>query len=150
MRYPPDGMRGIGGSIARSGRWGAIADYGATANAQAFCIVQAESAAAVANIDAIAATPGVDAVFVGPSDLAADMGLMGQTGHPDVQAAIAHLVARTRAAGKVAGCLTLDPALWPGLVAQGVQLLAVGAESLSLTRALAALAAQARGALGPA
>lgn len=145
-RYPPAGVRGLGAAIARAARWGAIPDYAVTANDQALCIVQAESAAATANIDAIAATPGVDGVFIGPSDLAADMGLIGQPGHPDVQAAIAHIAARTRAAGKVAGIMSFDPAAHAGLLAQGFTLLATGAESTVLTRALADLAQTAQSA----
>jgi 4-hydroxy-2-oxoheptanedioate aldolase len=144
MRYPPDGVRGLGAGIARAARWGAIADYATTANDQVMCLVQAESAAAVANIDAIAATPGVDGVFIGPSDLAADMGLTGQPGHPQVQQAVAHLIARTRAAGKVAGIMATDAAAWPGLAAQGATMIAVGAESTVMQRALATLAQQAR------
>lgn len=145
-RYPPQGLRGLGASISRAGRWGAIHDYAATANFSALCLVQAESARAVADIDAIAATPGVDGVFIGPSDLAADMGLLGQPGHPQVQGAIAHLIARTRAAGKVAGIMSFDPPAFAGLLAQGVTMLAVGAESTVLTRALTDLARQAQSA----
>jgi len=145
-RYPPDGLRGLGASVSRAGRWGAILDYAATANDQTLCLVQAESAAATANIDAIAATPGVDGVFIGPADLAADMGLIGQPDHPRVQAAIAHIAARTRAAGKVAGIMSFEPGAFAGLLAQGFTMLATGAESTALTRALTDLARAARSA----
>lgn len=144
VRYPPAGVRGIGGVVARSGRWGAIPDYTRTADAQILLIVQAESASAVEEIDAIAATDGVDAVFVGPADLAADMGFPGQGDHPRVLAAIERLIARTRAAGKVAGILTFDPAAWPRYRDMGARMIAVGAESFEMRRALADLAARAR------
>ena len=146
MRYPPDGVRGLGAGVARAGRWGGNPDYVLTANAQVLCLVQAESAQAVDNIDAIAAVPGVDGIFIGPADLAADMGLTGQPGHPKVQAAMAHVIARTRAAGRIAGIMTYDAGAWAGLMAQGVTMLAVGAESSTLTRALTALAGQAQAA----
>lgn len=144
VRYPPDGIRGIGATVARAGRWGARADYLQTANARMLLVVQAESARAIENADDIAATDGVDAVFIGPSDLAADMGLPGQLDHPKVAAAIDHVIARTRAAGKIAGILTFDPAAWPRHRAAGVQLIAVGAESFELRARLASLAQAAR------
>jgi len=149
MRYPPTGVRGLGAGVSRGGGWGAFTDYAVTADAQALCLVQAESAASVANIDAIAGTPGVDGVFIGPSDLAADMGLIGQSGHPQVLAAIDHIIARTRAAGKVAGIMSFDPAAFADLIARGATLLGVGAESTTLMRALTDLAAQGRASAGP-
>lgn len=147
-RYPPAGVRGLGASMSRAGRWGGLDGYPATANDQICLIVQAESARAVADIDAIAATPGVDGIFIGPSDLAADIGHLGNPGHPDVQTAIDHVIARVRAAGKVVGILTFDPETFAPYAAKGVQMLAVGAESHSLARALNALAARANAAKG--
>ncbi len=144
VRYPPRGIRGIGGVVSRAGRWGAVEDYTATADSEIFLMVQAESAAAVDNIDAIAATEGVDCVFVGPSDLAADMGLFGQPQHPDYLAAVERLIARTRAAGKIAGILSFDPASWPLYREMGAQLIAVGAESFEMRARLQELAASTR------
>jgi len=142
MRYPPEGVRGLGASVSRAGRWGALADYAVTANAQALCLVQAESAAAVANIDAIAATPGVDGVFIGPADLAADMGQLGQPDHPAVLQIIDHVLARTRAAGKIAGIMSYDPSRFGDWFGRGATMLGLGAEGSVLVTALAALARQ--------
>lgn len=140
MRYPPQGTRGVGASFGRASGFGAMGDYVLKANHQVCCFVQAESAAAVADIDAIASTEGVDGVFVGPADLSADMGFPGQPGHPDVVAAIDHVIARTIAAGKVAGIITLDPERAVEYAAKGVTFLAVGGDTATLRVALKDLA----------
>ncbi|MEL7116475.1 MAG: HpcH/HpaI aldolase/citrate lyase family protein [Pseudomonadota bacterium] len=109
VRYPPDGARGLAAGVVRASGYGATPDYATSANAQICLMVQAETRAAVDDIDAIAAVEGVDCVFVGPSDLAADMGYLGDTGAAEVQEAIAHIMARTRAAGKAVGMFCLNP-----------------------------------------
>lgn len=139
MRYPPDGIRGMGAVLARASRYGAIADYPHSANAQVCLMVQAESAAAVDDIDAIAATDGVDCVFVGPADLSADMGYPGQPDHPEVEAAIDHLIARTVAAGKIAGIITFDRGRFAEYAAKGVTFLGLGGDMVVLRTALEAL-----------
>jgi len=140
MRYPPDGNRGMGAALARATGFGAVADYPHTANAQVCLLVQAESAAAVANIDAIAATDGVDGVFVGPADLSADMGYPGQPDHPEVEKAINHLIARTVAAGKIAGIITFDETRLKEYAQKGVTFLGVGGDMMVLNTALHGLA----------
>jgi 4-hydroxy-2-oxoheptanedioate aldolase len=105
VRYPPHGIRGVGAGFARASRYGAIADYQSTADDQICLLVQAESRKAIENIDEIARTDGVDAVFIGPSDLSADMGHLGNPGAPEVVAAIHHAIARIRAAGKAVGII---------------------------------------------
>lgn len=144
MRYPPQGNRGMGAVLARASRFGSIADYPHSANAQMCLMVQAESASSVANIDAIAATDGVDGVFVGPADLSADMGYPGQPDHPQVEAAIDHLIARTVAAGKIAGIITFDQSRFVEYVQKGVTFLGVGGDLLILNTALRNLAGQAK------
>ncbi|MBV0912090.1 HpcH/HpaI aldolase/citrate lyase family protein [Anianabacter salinae] len=144
-RYPPDGVRGVGAALARASDYSGIPDYTSTANAEICVIVQAESRASLDNIDAIAGTAGVDAVFIGPADLAADMGHLGNPAHPEVQGAIDHMIARIRAAGKVAGTLTFDPAQVPGILAKGVTFLGVGSDVTTLARGLRSLAAEVRG-----
>lgn len=139
MRYPPDGIRGMGASSARASFYGQITDYAQTANAQICLLVQAESRAALDNIDEIAATSGVDGVFVGPADLSADMGYPGQPDHPEVIAAIDHIIARTRAAGKIAGIITFDAARVPAYLAQGVTFMGVCTDITLLNRALTGL-----------
>ena len=136
VRYPPQGMRGVGASFARAGRFGTIPDYVTTANAQIALIVQVEAAAGIAAIDAIAATDGVDGVFIGPSDLAADMGHPGQPGAGPVQAAIRHGLARVRAAGKAAGILSTEEAAARRYIDWGATFVAVGGD-VGLFRAAA-------------
>ena len=105
MRYPPDGARGVGNTMVRASGYNAITDYATTANDEICLIVQVESATAIENIDAIAAVEGVDVVFIGPSDLSADMGYTGNAAAPEVKAAIKHAVERITAAGKAAGII---------------------------------------------
>jgi 4-hydroxy-2-oxoheptanedioate aldolase len=109
VRYPPYGERGVGAGFARASRYGAIGDYLQTANDQICLILQAESRKAMENIDAIAGTDGVDAVFIGPSDLSADMGHLGNPGAPEVVEAIQHAIVRIRAAGKAVGIFAVGP-----------------------------------------
>jgi 4-hydroxy-2-oxoheptanedioate aldolase len=142
MRYPPQGNRGMGASLARATGFGAVADYPHTANDQVCLLVQAESAQAVENIDAIAAIEGVDGVFVGPADLSADMGYPGQPDHPEVEAAIDHLIARTVAAGKIAGIITFDESRLNEYAEKGVTFLGVGGDMMVLGSALRGLAAR--------
>jgi 2-dehydro-3-deoxyglucarate aldolase len=103
-RYPPQGIRGV--SVGHRGnRYGTVADYFQVANDNISVAVQIESRAAVQAIDEIIAVEGVDALFVGPSDLAASYGHIGNANHPDVQAVIAHVFERAHAAGKASGIL---------------------------------------------
>jgi 2-dehydro-3-deoxyglucarate aldolase len=103
-RYPPHGVRGV--SVGQRGnRYGAVADYLQIANDNICVVMQIESRAAVEAIDEICAVDGVDAVFVGPSDLAAAYGHLGNASHPEVQQAIAHVFERAKAAGKPCGIL---------------------------------------------
>jgi 4-hydroxy-2-oxoheptanedioate aldolase len=105
VRYPPDGARGLAASMVRASGYNAIPDYASTANDEICLIVQVESARAIENIDTIAAVDGVDVVFIGPSDLSADMGFTGNAGAPEVKAAVKHAVRRIRAAGKAVGII---------------------------------------------
>ncbi|WP_375255121.1 HpcH/HpaI aldolase/citrate lyase family protein [Yoonia sp.] len=144
MRYPPDGNRGMGAALARATGFGSVADYPITANSEVCLLAQAESAQALDNIDDIAATDGVDGVFVGPADLSADMGYPGQPDHPEVEKAIDHLIARIVAAGKIAGIITFDDARFKEYAAKGVTFLGVGGDMMVLNKALNGLAAQVR------
>jgi 4-hydroxy-2-oxoheptanedioate aldolase len=108
-RYPPHGIRGVASATARVTGFGTDAAYLKEAAERITLIVQIESRAALENIDAIAATPGVDALFIGPADLSASLGHLGNPTHPEVQEAIAHAKARIDAAGKPAGIFALSP-----------------------------------------
>ncbi|MDP3798658.1 MAG: 2-dehydro-3-deoxyglucarate aldolase [Polaromonas sp.] len=103
-RYPPQGIRGVSVS-QRSNRYGTVVDYLKLINEQICVMVQIESIAGIAATREIAALDGVDCIFVGPSDLAAGLGHLGNAGHPEVQAAIAAVFADAKAAGKPIGIL---------------------------------------------
>lgn len=141
-RYPPQGFRGVGSALARASRFSEVADYLGTANDQIFLILQVESRAGIAGLDAILAVDGVDAVFIGPSDLAADMGHLGNAGHPDVKAAVMAALALIRARGKVAGVLTTEPAYIDDCRRAGANFLGVGIDVLLYVEAMRALAAR--------
>jgi 4-hydroxy-2-oxoheptanedioate aldolase len=143
MRYPQDdgqgGVRGMAG--ARASRWGHHADYFRRANDEVCLLVQVESREALHNLDAIAATPGVDGVFIGPADLSASMGHVGHAAHPEVQAAIAEAIARILKAGKAPGILTPDRALAAHYLKLGAVFVAVGLDTQILMRQTTDLAA---------
>lgn len=144
MRYPQaDGRGGIRGMAgARASRWGRYPQYAHEANAQVCLLVQAETRTALDNLDAIAATEGVDGVFIGPADLSASLGHVGNAGHPEVQAAIEDAIARIIKAGKAAGILTPDEALARRYLSLGATFVAVGLDSHLLARHTSALAAR--------
>ena len=147
-RYPPDGFRGMAG--ARASRWGRYPNYAQEANAQVCLLVQAETRLALANLDAIVATEGVDGVFIGPADLSASMGYVGNPGHPEVQRAIEDAIVRVARAGKAAGILTPDAALAKRYLALGATFVAVGLDTVLLVRATNALINEFKAAAGAA
>jgi 4-hydroxy-2-oxoheptanedioate aldolase len=145
-RYAPAGIRGMGSALARASRWQAHARYVHEANGQVCVLVQAETVEAMKNLDAIAATPGVDGVFIGPADLSASMGHPGNAGHPEVQAAISDGIARIRAAGKAPGILATTEPLARQWLQAGAQFVAVGADTMLLAAGATSLLAQYKGA----
>ena len=84
VHYPPKGVRGLGTSLARAARWNQVPNYLQGASEEICLMVQVETQAAMENISEIAAVDGVDGVFIGPSDLSASMGYLGNAGHPAV------------------------------------------------------------------
>ncbi len=140
MRYPPAGMRGMGSSIARAARWNAVPDYTARANEEVCLLVQAETTTAIENLDAIVQVEGVDGVFIGPSDLSASMGHVGQPQHPEVVAVIDDAIERIVKAGKAACILALDPAQARHYIDQGAGFVAVGVDTMLLGNSARALA----------
>lgn len=109
MRYPPAGIRGVAGST-RASRFGLASDYLRRANEEVCLLVQIETGTALARLEDIAAVDGVDGVFIGPSDLAASLGHLGNPGHADVQAALRDALTRLKAVGKPAGILATNQA----------------------------------------
>ncbi|WP_114965506.1 HpcH/HpaI aldolase family protein [Alkalilacustris brevis] len=106
-RYPPEGVRGVAGST-RASRYGQAPDYFATANAETCLLVQLETSDALDRLEEIAAVPGVDGVFVGPSDLAASMGYLGNPAAEPVQAALRDAARRITASGRAPGILATN------------------------------------------
>ena len=149
-RYPPGGVRGVGAAAARAARWGARRDYLHVADDEICVLVQAESATALKNLDAICAVEGVDGVFIGPADLSASLGHVGDPNHPEVQAAIEDAIARILKAGKAPGILTSDEAQARHYLALGAVFVAVGLDTGILARQTRALAATFKQAPAPA
>ena len=139
-RYPPHGIRGVGSAIGRASRWNRQTDYLHAADQEICLLLQVETVAGLAALDEIVVTPGVDGVFVGPSDLAAALGHLGDPGHAEVQAAIEAAIATVTAAGKAAGILMADQALARRYLALGATFVAVGTDVTILARGVEALA----------
>lgn len=140
-QYPPAGRRGVGSALARSARWNRVDGYLQDAADHVSVIVQIETAEGAACAEAIAATPGIDGVFVGPSDLAASMGVLGQQTHPDVVAAVQRAFEGVAAAGKPVGVNAFDPAVAHAYADAGARFVLVGADVALVARASEALAA---------
>lgn len=145
MRYPPEGVRGLGASVARAAEFGRIGDYLKTANQEVCLILQVESRAGLAALPSILEMEGVDGVFIGPSDLAADMGFPGNTTAPEVQSAIDDALRAIVASGKSAGILTFDLALAARYREMGVTFLGVGGDIPLLVKAASGLVAAVKG-----
>ncbi|MDR3096764.1 MAG: 2-dehydro-3-deoxyglucarate aldolase [Paraburkholderia sp.] len=137
-QYPdtntPNGQRGVAG-VVRAAAYGMRRDYLHGANAQIASIVQIESAVALDEVEKIAAVPGVDCLFVGPADLAASLGHLGDSKHPDVAAAMTRIVAAARAAGVAAGIFAMDAAQAKQYREMGFSFVALAADVIWLVRA---------------
>jgi 4-hydroxy-2-oxoheptanedioate aldolase len=142
VRYPPRGRRGVGSALARSARWNRVEGYLARADDHVSLLVQVENVAGVEAAEEIAAVDGVDGVFVGPSDLAASMGLLGQQTHPDVTAAVLRTFEAVQGAGKPVGVNAFDPGVADSYLAAGAGFVLVGADVALLARGSEALAAR--------
>lgn len=133
-RYPPRGIRGVAGSM-RASRFGRVKDYAQEADGEICVLVQVETREALGNLEAIAATEGVDGIFIGPSDLAASFGHLGQPGHPEMIRIISDAIRRIRESGKAAGILApieQDARRW---IAEGANFVAVGVDASMMVRA---------------
>jgi 4-hydroxy-2-oxoheptanedioate aldolase len=148
MRYPPQGVRGMAG--VRASGWGRNPNYAREANDQVCLLVQAETRAAIENLDAIAAVDGVDGVFIGPADLSAAFGHVGDPWHPEMVKIIEESFRRIQKAGKAVGILTLDEKLAAQHVAMGATFIAVGTDTNLLIKGSNALVKAFKGAAQPA
>ena len=141
IRYAPDGVRGVS-ALTRATRFGRVEGYARRAADELCLLVQIETQQALNELEAIAAVDGVDGVFIGPADLAASLGHVGDQGHPDVKAAIEDAVRRIRACGKPAGILTGDTAFAQRCIEIGTTFTAVGVDVGILARSTEKLALQ--------
>jgi 2-dehydro-3-deoxyglucarate aldolase len=130
-KYPPEGFRGA--AFCRASGFGRdFADYFQRHNQEVLVVVMLEHVQAVRRADAILATPGLDAAFIGPYDLSASLGLAGQLTHPDVVAAQDAILQACQRQGVPAGIhvVSLDPEDVRRRVAQGFRFLACGIDTL--------------------
>lgn len=133
-RYAPTGVRGMAATIVRASDYGRDwQSYVPRSDAEVLTICQIETRAGVANAEAIAAVEGVDLLFIGPFDLSADMGHLGEPDHPEVQSAIAKVERAARAAGKLLGTIQTPGRPAKTLLAAGYELILPHAD-LSLLR----------------
>jgi len=142
VRYPPHGVRGVGSALARAARWNRSPEYLQRADETITLLVQIETALAVENVAEIAGTEGVHGIFLGPSDLAASMGHLGQQEHPEVVAAVEHCIAVANELGVPVGVNAFAEATARRYLAAGVDFILVGADVALLARGSEALAAK--------
>ena len=140
-RYPPKGVRGVAGTT-RATRFGRVKDYAKRAHEEICVLVQVETQKAVDNIEAIAAVDGIDGVFIGPADLHASLGYMGEIANPKVTPLIEEAIRRIRKCGKAPGILTANEELAKRQLASGALFVAVGNDIGILARGAEALAAK--------
>jgi 4-hydroxy-2-oxoheptanedioate aldolase len=133
-RYPPAGIRGVGSALARASRWNRISDYLVTADASVSLTVQVETIEGLSHLDDIAGVDGVGAVFIGPADLAASMGKLGQPEHPEVVGTIEAALSTIVAHGKSAGVNAFNETIARRYVAAGARFVLVGADVALLAR----------------
>ncbi|GAA3062227.1 MULTISPECIES: HpcH/HpaI aldolase/citrate lyase family protein [Actinomycetes] len=141
-QYPPAGRRGIGSALARSGRWSRVPEYLARGAEHVSVFVQIETVEGVENAETIAGVDGIDGIFLGPSDLSASMGLLGQQTHPDVVAAVERSFAAGRAVGVPVGVNAFDPATAKAYLEAGASWILVGADVSLAARGVERLAAE--------
>ncbi len=142
-RYPPQGVRGVAGST-RASRFGRVKDYAKRAHEELCLLVQVENQQGLDNIEAIAAVDGVDGVFIGPADLHASLGYMGEITNPKVMPVIDEAIKRIRKAGKAPGILTPSEEHAKRQLGVGALFVAVGNDIGILARGAEALLARFR------
>ncbi|MGH8714019.1 MAG: HpcH/HpaI aldolase family protein [Casimicrobiaceae bacterium] len=126
-RYPPEGVRGVAGTH-RGSRYGTVPDYLRRAREELCVIVQIETPPALASLDEIAAVPGVDSIFIGPSDLSASMGYLGDVANPAVQEKLAAAARACRRAGKPSGIIGPTPDMVTRFIDYGYSWIAIGSD----------------------
>ena len=127
-RFPPRGIRGVASATSRASGFGVQPDYLATAHERTGVIVQIETRQALENVEQIASVEGVDALFIGPADLSASLGHLGNPAHPEAQAAIDRALAAIKATGKPAGIFATSPDDARRRIGEGYAFLSVGTD----------------------
>lgn len=147
-RYPPVGVRGVAGST-RAARYGAnIKNYLEAANREIVVIVAVETREAIDNLDDILAVAGLDGVFIGPMDLATNLGHLGNPGHPEVLEAFAEIEAKVLPSDKFLGTLTTTWERTQECFDKGYQWLIVMQDGTTLMKAARAMADRLRDTYG--
>ena len=136
VRYPPEGIRGVGAALARATRWNSIPDYYATAHENICLLIQIESVEGIKNLDEILKIDGIDGVFIGAVDLSATMGYQGNPNHPEVQKTVIDAIQRIRKAGKAAGILSTQHDATQKYIELGTEFVAVGVDTSVLMNSL--------------
>jgi 2-dehydro-3-deoxyglucarate aldolase/4-hydroxy-2-oxoheptanedioate aldolase len=149
-KYPPEGQRGVAGSHRAAGFGRFSADYWKRANAELLVIVQIETPEAVKEIDEILRVPGVDVAFIGPADLSAALGHMGDAKHPDVQEAIARIEAAAKRAGVALGTISRSWEEAKALYGRGYQMVTLCSDASLVAQGAAAALAGFRSDIRPA
>ncbi len=134
-QYPPQGIRGVGTALARAARWNMVDGYFKDANDELCLIIQIESVKGIENLDEILAVEGIDGIFIGPADLAATMGYLGNPTHPDVQAVVKRAIKKISASNKAVGTLAVGKEIAQAYEEAGIQFIAIGVDTLSLAYA---------------
>ncbi|MCL6232884.1 MULTISPECIES: 4-hydroxy-2-oxoheptanedioate aldolase [Acinetobacter] len=136
VRYPPEGIRGVGAALARATRWNSIPDYYANAHENICLLIQIESIEGIKNLDEILKIDGIDGVFIGAVDLSATMGYQGNPNHPEVQKTVIDAIQRIRKAGKAAGILSTQHDVTQKYIELGTEFVAVGVDTSVLMNSL--------------
>ncbi len=140
VKYPPQGIRGVGTALARAAQWNRVNNYFKEANDQMCIITQIESLNGAEALDGILEVEGIDVVFVGPADLAGTMGHLGNPSHPDVRNLVNESLQKIVNSGKKAGVLTSSKELIADYRAKGATMLGVGLDTILLAKATQSLA----------
>lgn len=132
VRYPPEGIRGMGSSLARAAKWNQVPEYLKRANDEICLIVQVETLEAMENLQEIVQVEGVDGVFIGPSDLSGAMGYVGNPDHPEVVNKIEWAMDVIHSSGKASGILSLNLDKAQEFASKGTRFVGVGVDTLLL------------------
>jgi 4-hydroxy-2-oxoheptanedioate aldolase len=148
VRYPPKGVRGVGSALGRASRWNRDGGYLATADEGITVIVQVETRRGLDEIESIVRVDGIDGVFIGPADLAASLGHLGQQEHPDVVAAVEGAITTITRLGKFAGVNAFAESMVRRYLDAGCRFVLVGADVTLLARGCEQLATTYIGPIG--